>query len=404
MHFPFKHVGYVRESIVALILLLNTFSWYYLIENMLVKMGYGFGQSLESNILWSNFLISTIISIIFGTFFSTKIRKIRFLRFWTIFGVLASISSMILIVSPLTISFFVVCLLGISLGVGFPACFSYFTETTPIEYRGKIGGMAFFITFLITPFLFICISILDVILSVIFIALWRMWCLLGLFLISEREKVELVSKKSVSFFSVLRNRTFYLYFLSWLIFASMDAFGAIVVKTATSDLHLYIKIIEPVVAGISAIIAGNLSDRIGRKRIVIIGFASFGITYAVLGLTPHIWISWVFHFIITGIVVGSLGTIFAIVLWGDMAADGSEKFYALGEIPFFLSRIFSLIFTPYLALIPQSNVFSLAAFFLFIAVIPLLYAPETLPEKKIREIELRLYVEKAKKIKQRYAK
>jgi hypothetical protein len=33
----------------------------------------------------------------------------------------------------------------------------------------------------------------------------------------------------------------------------------------------------------------------------------------------------------------------------------------------------------------------------------LLYAPETLPEKKIRERELKQYIENAKKVKEKYA-
>jgi hypothetical protein len=47
--------------------------------------------------------------------------------------------------------------------------------------------------------------------------------------------------------------------------------------------------------------------------------------------------------------------------------------------------------------------FSFASFFLFLAVIPLIYAPETLPEKRIKERELREYVEKAKKAKEKHA-
>jgi F0F1-type ATP synthase membrane subunit b/b' len=52
---------------------------------------------------------------------------------------------------------------------------------------------------------------------------------------------------------------------------------------------------------------------------------------------------------------------------------------------------------------PLGTTFSLAAFFLFLAVVPLMYAPETLPEKKVRERELRDYLEKAKKTKEKYA-
>jgi len=394
---PFKYTE--RKSLVAFLLLFNTFSWYYLIGMIIGKMGYVFGNS-EYNFLWFSFSFSIIISIIFGSFLSTKT---RFLRIWILFGVLTSLISMVLTFSSPIISLFIICLLGISLGIGLPSCLSYFAKVIPIERRGRMSGTVFFVVLLIMPFFHICMSFLDKVLSAIFVALWRMCLLLGLLLLGK-EKIELTSKESVSFLFVLRNRTFYLYFISWLMLTSIESFGAIFVETSTNDFLIYIKVIEPIFAGISALITGIFSDRIGRKRIIIFSFTSLGISFAVLGLIPYVWSLWILHSIITGIALGSLWTFFVIVLWGDMATDGSEKFYALGEIPFFLSEIFSLIFTPYLALIPQSNAFSLAAFFLFIAVIPLLYAPETLPEKKIREIELRLYVEKAKKIKQRYAK
>jgi F0F1-type ATP synthase membrane subunit b/b' len=54
-------------------------------------------------------------------------------------------------------------------------------------------------------------------------------------------------------------------------------------------------------------------------------------------------------------------------------------------------------------MMPLSTAFSLASFFLFLAVVPLMYAPETLSEKKIRDKELRDYLEKAKKTKEKYA-
>jgi hypothetical protein len=46
--------------------------------------------------------------------------------------------------------------------------------------------------------------------------------------------------------------------------------------------------------------------------------------------------------------------------------------------------------------------FSLASFFLFVAVMPLMFAPETLPEKKIELRRLRKFAEDAKKAKEKY--
>ena len=49
------------------------------------------------------------------------------------------------------------------------------------------------------------------------------------------------------------------------------------------------------------------------------------------------------------------------------------------------------------AIIAASTVFSFAAFFLFAATLPLFYAPETLPEKVMKDRDLKSYVENAKK-------
>ncbi|MDH5460109.1 MAG: hypothetical protein OEW71_03630, partial [Candidatus Bathyarchaeota archaeon] len=70
--------------------------------------------------------------------------------------------------------------------------------------------------------------------------------------------------------------------------------------------------------------------------------------------------------------------------------------------PYLLAGFLSILVKPYVTVIPLGTAFSLASFFLFLAVIPLMYAPETLPEKKIRERELRQYIEKAKKMKEKH--
>jgi hypothetical protein len=40
-------------------------------------------------------------------------------------------------------------------------------------------------------------------------------------------------------------------------------------------------------------------------------------------------------------------------------------------------------------------VFSFASFFLFVAVLPLVYAPETLPDRILKNLDLNSYVNKA---------
>jgi hypothetical protein len=92
-------------------------------------------------------------------------------------------------------------------------------------------------------------------------------------------------------------------------------------------------------------------------------------------------------------------------LWGDLAYDApSEKYYALGGLPFLLSNFLRIATGSYIAeTVSAYAVFTFASIFLFLAVIPLMYAPETLPEKKIKDRELKQYIDKAKKIKGKYA-
>ena len=87
-----------------------------------------------------------------------------------------------------------------------------------------------------------------------------------------------------------------------------------------------------------------------------------------------------------------------LTLWGDLAKNKNGKIlYAIGTLPYIFGNVFRLSFQNVLrANIPDSTqFFSFASIFLFLAVIPLLYAPETLSEKIIANQELNSYVNKA---------
>ena len=90
------------------------------------------------------------------------------------------------------------------------------------------------------------------------------------------------------------------------------------------------------------------------------------------------------------------------MVWGDMAnGGGAEKFYALGSACVPAGVIFSLAISPWLKSVSISSAFSLASFFLFLAIIPIFFAPELLPEKILKEREMKKYVEEAKKVARR---
>jgi len=108
-----------------------------------------------------------------------------------------------------------------------------------------------------------------------------------------------------------------------------------------------------------------------------------------------------FNAIVDGIAWGLLLVLFVLVLWSDLSyGSTSDKYYALGILPFFASRFLEITIGRDIINIFNENraaLFSLTAFFLFLAVLPLVYAPETLPEKTIKKREMKSYVEKAQR-------
>jgi len=392
-----------KEQVTAFALLLNTLSWYFIGYLMIEKIGSAFDEaSVESLCLRLIYPFFIITSAIACSVFLGKVRRVRFFYLWLLFGIALALCAALPLGSSFWLMLVLVGVLGVSLGVGTPLCFGYFAESVSIENRGKVGGFILFGTVLSAPVAFLVMSPLDLASSALFLALWRAWSLPFLLLDSDKRQYELSSEKLPSLASVLRDRTFYLYFTAWLMFALVDSFEGRIVDVAIGDFRFFIRVIEPTIAAFSAIIGGLLSDWVGRKRVLVFGFVSLGIAYATIGLFSQVWFSWFFYFVIDGVALGLLWTLFVIVLWGDMSEKGSAKFYAIGEAPFFLTRILSELLAPYMILIPESSSFSLAAFFLFLAVLPLLIVPETLPEKKMKDRELKTYLDKAKKIKEKY--
>jgi hypothetical protein len=109
--------------------------------------------------------------------------------------------------------------------------------------------------------------------------------------------------------------------------------------------------------------------------------------------------------VVDSIAWGIFVVLFFLTLWGDLSDNLlKDKFYLLGGLPFLLSWFVQLIIEPYITSISIYAAFSLASFFLFLAVVPLMFAPETLPEKMLRERELRSYIERAKRVREKFTK
>jgi MFS family permease len=159
------------------------------------------------------------------------------------------------------------------------------------------------------------------------------------------------------------------------------------------------------IVGIVAVIGGLIADVAGRKRIVIAGFVMLGIEYAAMSaFSDFPAFTFYLFLILDGISWGLLASAFFTTIWGDLGENQEkEKYYVLGGLPYLLSNFMYVLIKTYASGLSTGAAFSFASFFLFLAVLPLMYAPETLPEKTIKAREMQSYLEKAQKEAEKYA-
>ena len=394
-----------RDFLVVGVLLVNVFTWFFFLISLI-------DQIIISNlitddlVIWVTFYVSIIVFSIIGSVLSKRFSGLKFLYSWMALGAIASLLP-VLVNSFTVIPLLVVsALFGASFGLGMPSCLAFFTETTKVENRGRIGGIIFLIANLSFPLLAVPFSALSLMAQSVICAVWRGMGLSVYFLKPKNRDSPKVAK--TSFDSVLRNRSFLLYFVAWLMFCLVDRFEAAIIDhfltISNPELLDIMGLIEPLVATFSILIAGFMCDWIGRKKIVLFGFVALGVAYAIIGFLPLSDLSWYLYFVVDGVAWGIFYLTFVLILWGDLSQSGSrEKYYALGSVPFFISYIIPPFLTDsFVEQISWAAAFSLAAFFLFVAVMPMVFAPETLPEKKMELRRLRSFADDAKKAKEKY--
>jgi MFS family permease len=409
----FKNFGInLKLSAVNVILLANAFIWYFL--------AFGILEQLTTALELPGYEVIIVIGVniagiafagIIGSLLVDKLKtRSRFLYNWTLAGVFLSLIPLVFNVTNYLELLGVSVAFGLYFGIGMPATMGYFAASTSTENRSRLGG----ITFLIIGLSFAVlgnlgtgnITLASSILTGVRITGVILLSFFGISTISEKSQEQRQVQRQVSYKSVVSSRPFMLYFVPWFMFN-------IVSYVAVPFLsRLYIEgsyfqlatVVENVLIAAFAVISGFLSDLFGRKRLTIIGFAMLGIGYAILGLTQTNIIGWYFYVIVDGITWGIFYTVLLFTIWGDLAQTyNSEKYYVIGALPYLFSNFIRLLVGPYVFNIPAGEIFTFACIFLFLAVLPLIYAPETLSEKTMKDRELKNYLEKAQKVAQKEA-
>lgn len=395
-----------REFLAVFIVVVNTFSWYFplyfFLGNILGRI------PMEFTSLLAIYGIHYVMIIAFAAIGTALVKRFpnreAFLSVWMFTGLIAS--SLMVALETLDIAYIslVSFVLGSSLGLGLPSGLAYFGDHGTEETRGRLGGITFFASGLCIFLVGLLISFSTVIIGVMILVMWRGLGLALFLLVRPKEIIRKENAAEVSYKSILLDKSFLLYLVPWTMFCLINFLEMPVASILLSaEIASLIPIAEYGIGGLAALIGGWFADLVGRKRVIVFGFIMLGIGYAVLGLFPSIILSWYVYIILDGFAWGIFSLMFFMIIWSEMAGNRvKEKYYLIGVFPWLISAYIQILFTPFAELIAVSAAFSLASFFLFLAVLPLMYATETLPEKKIEIRRLKGYVEQAKKTRDKY--
>jgi len=402
-----------RAAAINALLIVNSFVWY-LIAFRYIRLFAPEPTSTQPQLLSSDQFMQIMIihfivlflAIIMGAYFSRKTtNSLKFLRLWMLIGVFLSVTPLLAGATYWGLIIFST-IVAANFGFGIALSFGYFSSTTPANNRGKLGGAIFLL-------IGISVSLLSFLVNnpltlAIVLTLWRTLGFVALSYAKPLEKPIITSKdssqKTLSYRQIISNKTFLLYFIPWIIFLfinsssfpiNSEAFGTKLVNDGGN--------IEVVLAGVSAVIFGFFADSKGRKRLAVVGFAMLGLGYAILAFSSN-ELGFYIYTLIDGITWGIFITIFLFSIWGDISeGKNATKIYAIGIMPYLLSSLIRIFaegtLTDYARAEGQNlaAIFSFFSFFLFIAVLPLVIAPETMSEQVIRNNDLKSYIEKAKK-------
>jgi MFS family permease len=396
-----------RDFLSVLIVVVNAFSWYFplylFFQNSLERF------QMEPSFFLAAFGVQCVAAVGFAVVGTALVKKFpsrhMFLAVWMFVGIIVSVLMVMLETSNMVYILLFSSLLGASLGLGFPSCLAYFGDHSTVENRGWLAGITFLASCLCMFFIGFILNFSTLVAGALILAAWRGIGLLVFLLVRPKEDHCKENLVEVSYRSVLFDRSLLLYLVPWTMFCLINFIEYPVLNLFFGkDFASLLTITEFGIGGFVALIGGWFADSVGRKRVVIFGFIMLGIGYAALGLFPPSFIlSWYLYVIVDGIAWGIFSLMFYLVIWSELAGNRTkEKYYLLGVLPFLIASYIQILFTPYAKHIEISAAFSLASFFLFIAVLPLLYAPETMPQKKIELKRLRSFAEDAKKAREKY--
>ncbi len=385
----------------AAVTLLNSGSlaWFFLlilnIEDIFETVTLGNPFWVKSDVALLLFFGSGILWAIVGSLIGRKVDRRKLFVLWITLGVFSTIS---LNLFQGTIFATIACLLlGVSLGLGLPSSTALVGDYTVAEERARVSGITIMGTFVLA---FVGLGIMQVLdfgpfNIILLIAAVRAISLLALIVDKcDVSKQDITKKKH---FQIAAFREFIMYVFPWVMFSIAAGLAWNLIPGEYEAEIAVGSAIRSALIAVFGLVWGVVADRIGRKWPIIIGLVMLGIGFNILAFNLT-GISVIVYFALAGIAWGSFFVMFLAVP-GDLSSKGSrEKFYGVGYIlP--LAILFSLSTIPgsFLKGFPASSFAQILSAILFLSIIPVLRAKETLHESIIHERKMRDYAEKVAK-------
>ena len=387
-----------RRFIALALLLSNTIIWFYvfheyLLDALLKNSGLNFFYVGLGKMF---FYSSAVFSGIIGSLITERVERRRFLGFWIAFGFLTMIS--LTIFRGLEFSLVSSIMLGVSFGLGLPTCQAFLAESTTFEESGRVAAVLIFEALALLVLILLFAKELGIMgLTLICVVLVGTSFLALFFDRCPRERGPIKPWRSV-----LTSRAFASYAVPWLIFQLANGISLFVrIPDPLKSLATYGQALQFIAALFAALISGFLADYIGRKQPILIGLIMLGASYAFFGLTLTT-ISYLVYLTVEGFAWGLIVVSYMQVVLGDLSSgSGSkERFYALGGIliPLFTYAIFSVAQDWSKFTIPANQLSTVLSIAILASVIPVIRAPETLSEAKVRTRKMKEHVEKVGKL------
>ncbi len=390
-----------RKLLAVTLLFSSSFAWFFVFYTYFDEIvSPGSALSFWHSVGLLLLLVSIAVSAFLGSTIARKMNPRKLLLSWLILGILASIPILFFRGNEFLAVWGIIA--GLTFGVGFPSCQAYLANSTTPDERGRVAGIAILFTFVLVILSVLAKSVLGLEATGI-IVLTIVLKSIGFLSFKLDAMKNWVEKQDKPWRDVLNYRDFDLYLVAYVLFNVAAGLVSLLWNKMPNeppynDVYRIAQILRYVGLCVFAFITGIGVDRIGRKKPIIIGLIMLGAAYAIVGLltTPETYFA---NLLLSGFAWGVIMVVYLVVP-GDLAFSGSlEKFYTIGWVLPLILYAGVQAAGNFAGLPLEISVFStILTIVLFAAILPLLYAAETLSESKIRERELKEHVERVGKI------